>query len=173
MFPCNDFVWAYPTNSKIYYVEFLFNFVNSSLWWFILETVTEVFLEIWQNSQESACARVSFLIKLHASALFSCEFCEVSKNTLSYITPPVAASVIYENTSLNLSLEISLYFPYFTFFFSFLRLQLLIFITVTAILWKLDSPVSKTFNPYFGHTSQCHKMFRHTLKILQHLVQDF
>ena len=24
--------------------------------------------------------------------MFSCEFCEISKNTFSYITPPVAAS---------------------------------------------------------------------------------
>ena len=49
------------------------------------------------------CARVSLLIKLQAEAcsvisketlsqLFSCEFCEFSKNTFSYRTPPVAAS---------------------------------------------------------------------------------
>ena len=48
-------------------------------------------------------ARVSLLIKLQAEAcsvisketlsqLFSCEFCEFSKNTFSYRTPPVAAS---------------------------------------------------------------------------------
>ena len=43
----------------------------------------KVLLEISQNSQEKACTRVSFLIKLQAS----------SKNTLSYRTPPVAASV--------------------------------------------------------------------------------
>ena len=52
----------------------------------------KVFLEISQNSQENTCARVSFLIKLQAQAcnfikketlaqVFSCEFCEVSKNT--------------------------------------------------------------------------------------------
>ena len=35
-----------------------------------------MFLEISQNSQESTCARDSFLIKLEA-----CEFCEISKNT--------------------------------------------------------------------------------------------
>ena len=44
-----------------------------------------------QNSQENTCARVSLLIKLQASdtsfikkgtlaQVFSCEFCEVSKN---------------------------------------------------------------------------------------------
>ena len=36
-----------------------------------------VFLEILQNSQGNNCAGVSFLIKV-----FSCEFCEISKNTL-------------------------------------------------------------------------------------------
>ena len=52
----------------------------------------KVFLEISQNSQENTCARVSFLIKLQGSGLqlfkketlaqvFSCEFCEISKNT--------------------------------------------------------------------------------------------
>ena len=49
----------------------------------------KVFLEISQNSQENTCARVSFLIKLQAS----CEFCEISKNTIFYRTTPVAASV--------------------------------------------------------------------------------
>ena len=45
-----------------------------------------------QNSQENTCARASFLIKLKASScsfikketlaqMFSCEFCEISKNT--------------------------------------------------------------------------------------------
>ena len=32
-----------------------------------------------ENSQESTCARASFLIKL--AQVFSCEFCEISKNT--------------------------------------------------------------------------------------------
>ena len=51
----------------------------------------KVFLEISQNSQENTCARVSFLIKLKAACnfikkenlaqVFSCEFCEISKNT--------------------------------------------------------------------------------------------
>ena len=53
-----------------------------------------MFLEVSQNSQENTCARVSFLIKLQAEAcnfikketqaqVFSCEFCEISKNTFS------------------------------------------------------------------------------------------
>ena len=56
-------------------------------------------IEISQNSQENACARDSFLIKLQASFIkeeslaqvFSCKFCETSKNTFFYRTPPVAA----------------------------------------------------------------------------------
>ena len=38
-------------------------------------SVNKVFLEVSQNSQ-----------------VFSCEFCEISKDTFSYRTPPVAAS---------------------------------------------------------------------------------
>ena len=63
-----------------------------------------MFLDISQNSQENTCVRVSFLIKLQASAchvikketlaqLFSCEFCKISKNTFPYRKPPVAAFV--------------------------------------------------------------------------------
>ena len=66
-------------------------------------SVKKVFLEIWQNSQENTCARVSFLIKLQAGAckfikketlaqVSSCEFCKISKNTFFYSTPLVAAS---------------------------------------------------------------------------------
>ena len=59
--------------------------------------VKKVLLEISQNSQENTCARASFLIKnfIKEEALtqvFSCEFCEISKNTFPYRTPPVAAS---------------------------------------------------------------------------------
>ena len=63
------------------------------------------FFGISQNSQENTCARVYFLIKLQAQAynfikketlaqVFSGEFCESSKNTFSYRTPPVAASAL-------------------------------------------------------------------------------
>ena len=62
-------------------------------------SVKKVFLEISQNSQENTCARVSFLIKLQAlgkketlAQVFSCAFCEISKNTFFYGTPLVAAS---------------------------------------------------------------------------------
>ena len=65
-------------------------------------------LRISQNSQENICARVSFLIKLQVQAcnfikketlaqVFSCEFCEISKNTFSYRTTPVAVSKSSQN----------------------------------------------------------------------------
>ena len=59
-------------------------------------SVKKVFIKISQNPQENTCARVSFLIKLQAwglikkedlAQLFSCEFCEISKNTLFYRKP--------------------------------------------------------------------------------------
>ena len=62
----------------------------------------KLFLELSQSSQENTCTRVSFLIKLQASAkkketlvatgVFS-EFCEISDNMIFYRTPLVAASV--------------------------------------------------------------------------------
>ena len=59
-------------------------------------------MKISQNSQESTCAKVSFLIKLQGNFIkketlaqvFSSEFYEISKNTFSYRTYPVVASVI-------------------------------------------------------------------------------
>ena len=58
-------------------------------------SVKKVFLKIPQNSQENTCARVSYLIKLQASScnfikketlaqVFSCQFCEISRNTFCY-----------------------------------------------------------------------------------------
>ena len=79
-------------------------------------SVKKVFLKISQNSEEDTCARVSFLIKLQAwdlapaallknrlfltpalyskRDLFSCEFCEISKNTFFYGTSPMATSEV-------------------------------------------------------------------------------
>ena len=63
-----------------------------------------MFIEILQNSQENTCARDSFLVKFQAcnfirneslAQVFSCEFCEISKNTFFYGTPPVADSVCF------------------------------------------------------------------------------
>ena len=96
-FLCNLLCWVY------YYLEA----VDQTC------SVKKVSLEISQNSQENTCARVSNLIKLQACArvslgqacnfiksetlaqVFSCEFCEISKNTFSYRTPPLAASFCF------------------------------------------------------------------------------
>ena len=52
-------------------------------------SVKKVLLEISQNSQE-AC---NFVKKEALAQAFSCEFCEISKNTFFHRTPLVAASV--------------------------------------------------------------------------------
>ena len=62
----------------------------------------KVFLEISQSLQENTCAGVSILKMLQAPAcnlikkrlwhMFSCGFCEISKNTISCRTPSVVAS---------------------------------------------------------------------------------
>ena len=74
----------------------------------------KVFLEIWQNSQENTCARVSFSIKkdLQPKAcnfiekktlpqVFSCEFCQVSKNTFFTEHLPAAGSTLCKNMILR------------------------------------------------------------------------
>ena len=61
-------------------------------------SVEKIFLKISKNLQENTRARVSFLIKLHAykvAGLRLCEFCEISKNTIFYRTPLVAASTYW------------------------------------------------------------------------------
>ena len=67
-----------------------------------------MFLEILQNLQENTCARASFLTKLQAK-VFSCEFCEISKNT--FLTERLVATasvnishISQENTFLILFL---------------------------------------------------------------------
>ena len=56
--------------------------------------VKEIFLEISQNSQENNFAKVSFFnkVKETLAQVFSCEFCEISKNTFFYRTPLMATS---------------------------------------------------------------------------------
>ena len=67
-------------------------------------SVKKMFLEISQNSQENTCSsglQIYFKKKTLAQVL-SCEFCEVSKNTYSYRTPLVAASVMLKvNTEIT------------------------------------------------------------------------
>ena len=66
-------------------------------------SVKKVLLKFSQNSPENTCNRDSFLTKLQAWGLlffekesprqvFSCEFCEIFKNTFFIKTSPVAAS---------------------------------------------------------------------------------
>ena len=51
----------------------------------------KAFLEVSRNSQKNTYARVSFLIRFikkeTLGQLFSCEFCEISKNTFFHRTP--------------------------------------------------------------------------------------
>ena len=67
-------------------------------------SVNKTFLEISQNSQENTSASLFFnkvaglwacnvIEKETLAQVFSHEFCEISKNTFSYRTPPVAASM--------------------------------------------------------------------------------
>ena len=89
----------------LYHVRILWCIIKGS--WIIKPvfwrcSLEKVFLEISQNSQENTCARVSFSIKCSPKAcnfikketlaqVFSCQFCEISKNTFSYRTLLVAA----------------------------------------------------------------------------------
>ena len=41
--------------------------------------------------------------------MFSCEFCEISKNTFFYRTPPVAASVSWERSQEDMLKHVSEY----------------------------------------------------------------
>ena len=70
-------------------------------------SVKKVFLEILQNSQKNTHARVflnkvvglrlATLLRKRLAEAFSCEFCKISKNTFSYRTPPLPASVWSHN----------------------------------------------------------------------------
>ena len=52
-----------------------------------------VFLEMSQNSQNSPQAEACNFIKKETLAqVFSCKFCEISKDTFSHRTPQVATS---------------------------------------------------------------------------------
>ena len=87
-------------------------------------SVKKVFLEISQNWQENTSARVSFLIKLQAEVcnfikketlaeVFSCEFCEIYKNTFLHRTLLVIASVpdlLISHKARCSSLEVALLF---------------------------------------------------------------
>ena len=55
-------------------------------------SVKKVFLKISQDWQEITYARVNFVKKETPAEVFSCEFCEIFKNTYFYRTPLAAAS---------------------------------------------------------------------------------
>ena len=65
----------------------------------------EVFLKTLQNSQENTCARFSFLIKAGKKEtlvqVFSCEICEISKNTFFtkhlWMTSSRQIELVYEH----------------------------------------------------------------------------
>ena len=59
-----------------------------------------MFLKISQNSQENTRVIESSLLKrlTFYAQKFSCEFCEISKNSFSYRAPTVAASEQKEQT---------------------------------------------------------------------------
>ena len=60
-------------------------------------SVKKVFLEISQNSQENTCARAStcnFVKIVTLAQVFSCEFCNISKNTFFYRTVLESASTL-------------------------------------------------------------------------------
>ena len=59
-----------------------------------------MFLETSQNSQEFAGA-CNFIKKETLAQVISCEFCEISNNTFSYRTPPVAASELCQGISID------------------------------------------------------------------------
>ena len=89
------FQW-YLAEKEIYHESSEWEFLKASEAASRRCSVKKVFLEILQNSQENTYARVSFLIKLQTwkkalAQVFSCEFCQISKNTFYYKTSVVLA----------------------------------------------------------------------------------
>ena len=72
---CGNFLLTGSFNWSIFFI-----FQESANWGVLLN---KEFLEISQNSQENICSRDSFSIikKASLAQVFSCEFCEDSKNT--------------------------------------------------------------------------------------------
>ena len=66
-------------------------------------SVNKVFLEI------SLASAFNFIKKETLAQMFSCEFCEISRNTFSYRTTPVAASDLTKNLGF-IHLKVSLIF---------------------------------------------------------------
>ena len=117
----------------------------------------KVFLKISQNSQENTCARVSFLLKLQAfcdltrkeilAQVFSCEFCEICKNTYFYRTPLVAASV-----QMKLKIKFSDWQWSFTLYIIMFQIRLLT--NLSKELHASKSFFMQDFFPFFDHKKQ-------------------
>ena len=58
-------------------------------------SVKKIFFEISQNWQENTCVRVNFIKKEALEQVFSREYWEISKKTLSYRTAPGDASEVF------------------------------------------------------------------------------
>ena len=59
------------------------------IWWVEAATGGVMWKKVFLEISQKAC---NFIKKETLVQVFSCEFCEISKNTFSYRTPPVAAS---------------------------------------------------------------------------------
>ena len=109
-------LYCFPTVLSFKNIKFSFNSEA------VLQgcSVKKVFLEISQNSQESTCARVSFLMKMQDKAcnfikketlplVFSCEFCDICKNTfftehLRWLLLLIAALIFISQTLVSFSI---------------------------------------------------------------------
>ena len=77
----------------------------------------QITLEIENTCRRLQAEACNFIKKETLAQVLPCEFCEISKNTLSYRTPPVAASapVINRNLERSSPSSFSLSFRYETF----------------------------------------------------------
>ena len=87
--------------NHVYYWIQLNNFPNSNLMKSIIfahkigNAYTVKIVSLIKSSRPKVFRSAILLQKETLAQVFSCEFCQVSKNTFSYRTPPVAASVLW------------------------------------------------------------------------------
>ena len=109
-----------------------------------------VFLEISQYSRENTCARLSSLIKLQSSAskfikketlaqVFSCEFCEISKNIFfsEYLWATASGLPIYASVYCSFTVNMR---PLFRMHWEQMGLAIWIKDDKTRWLWPLPTP---------------------------------
>ena len=72
-------------------------------------SVKKVFMEVSQNSQENICAR-DFIKKEFLAQMFSCEFCEISKNTFvtEHLRTTTAENLLQNKIIFPLALTVGL-----------------------------------------------------------------